>query len=171
MRRSAALSLAVATAAFMAAGCAGPSKNADQPSPSPSSSRADPTTVCSGLTPTPIPAGFRVATVWRCVPDIRQLPDRGLWSVTVVARADTAATSLLRALRTPSAPPSKDHCTAEAVTLVPLVLDDARGHRMTPPVPTDGCGRPLKAVTDAIAPLAFRTVAVVPRLPVRQGQG
>jgi hypothetical protein len=70
-----------------------------------------------------------------------------------------------------SEPPSKDHCTAEKLTLVPLVLDDARGHRITPPVPTDGCGLPLKAVTDAIAQLSVRTVAVVPRLPVQQGQG
>lgn len=166
MRRIAILWLLAGVAAVVVAACSRPAANHEQASPPVSRTQADPATVCSGLpAPGAIPSGFRAATVVQCSPEIHQLSGRGLRVVTVVRQADTPPPALIEALRASSAPPSSGPCTAEAVALAPVILVDAQGHSVRPRIPTDGCGRPQAAVTNAIAQLAFRTVAVLPQRP------
>lgn len=177
MRRTALFWMLAAAVISMVAACgrsakveqaSPPVRGADPPA---AGSSVDPAMVCSRLTPPqPIPPEFQVTTVWQCSPEIRQLPGRGLWSVTVVQQADTAAPALVKALRAPSRSPSAGPCTAEAVTVAPVLLGDAQGRRIRPRIPTDSCGRPQQPVIQAMAELPFRTMAVVPRQPVRSQQ-
>jgi hypothetical protein len=115
----------------------------------------------------PIPEGFATAWVVRCRDEIRDVPGKGKWTVSVVERADTPATELVAELRKPSDPRSDGACTMELRVPPYFLLVDSAGRVILPAVPDDSCGQPRVEATKPLERLDFRVVSETPRTQVQ----
>jgi hypothetical protein len=109
-----------------------------------------------------IPEDFTTAWVLRCRSEIRELPDKGKWTVLITERADTPAAELVAELRKPSDPRTNNPCTLELVIAPPVLLVDRSGKAIRPVVPTDGCGKPRAEALASINGLTFRVLSETP---------
>lgn len=125
-----------------------------------------------GVLPTrgEVPADFVTTWVLRCRTDVRDLPDRGTWTVQVAERADTPASDLVDQLRRASDSRSTGECTLEMVLPPYFVLVDAGGKAVLPAVPTDRCGKPRADALKALEALPFRILSETPVNQVQSQQ-
>lgn len=99
----------------------------------------------------------------------REVSGRGNWIVVVKNVADTGIAPLTAAFREPDAPPMPEvdpvsglptPCTADAVLLPSVVLQDEAGRLLHPRPPEGPCGKPLATVRAAYEALQWHEVDV-----------
>lgn len=113
---------------------------------------------CPTRAPVHLPADAGpVASAYVCSHEFRQVPGAGEWQFLVVKGVTSGLQSLLLTYRTPDAPSTTGVCDAVGYAPQPLYLHGSRTLAVRPPL--DGCGKPIRSATDALAALGTVEIA------------
>ena len=97
-----------------------------------------------------IPPDFVPVSASRCVFTDEATPDDGLWHVRVEQQSTGDLTALVAALQERNRYQANANCPAIGVPVYVITLVNDAGVRVTPTVPTSGCGEVLPSVRVAI---------------------
>jgi hypothetical protein len=120
--------------------------------PSPSYAPISAASACPTGTPVHLPddAG-PVGSAYVCTQETRPVPGDGEWQFLVVKGVTSGLHALLLTYRTPDAATTTDICDAVGVIPQPLYLHGSR--TLAVRAPLDGCGKPIRSATKALAAL------------------
>jgi hypothetical protein len=108
-----------------------------------------------------LPSSFVPVSAERCVSGATTVPGKGLWTTATLQRTTGDLSSLVSALRQPTAARQPGTmCPAIAVVPPQLALVDASGQTLIPKIPDGDCGQPSDQVMSALNSLRWQAVSV-----------
>ena len=110
----------------------------------------------------PLPGNVTLASAQRCIYVSQVVPGDGLWLMRVEQRATVGLEALADALRQPDQQSNGGPVDCRWVGQdgqVVITVTDTHGKQMSPHVPTEACGAPQIAISNAIAGLAWQDVS------------
>lgn len=120
----------------------------------------------------PLPQGFVARAAIRCIYSDQTVPGQGVWQFELRQVAYNGLTSLMAALRQPSAiKPANLACAAPGIEVGQFALWGQDGRVVSPQLPTTKCGLPQQQALTAVRALHWTTVSSQRELQVESAAG